>query len=178
MHPTAVIRAANPADAAGIAAIYDRVVVSSPASFEIEAPGPAEMAARVAATTATHPWLVGDEGGRVTGYAYAAPSRSRAAYRWCVEVSVYLAEDRRGQGLGGRLLDSVLEQVAAAGFATVIAGVTLPNPASIRLFESRGFEPVGVFRRAGFKLGAWHDVGWWQRFLYEGEAALPEPAAP
>jgi phosphinothricin acetyltransferase len=169
------IRPATVADGAGVAAIYDVAVATTPASFEIDPPGAAEMARRVGETTRTHPWLVAEDEGRVLGYAYAAPARSRPAYRWCAEVSVYLADDARGKGLGGRLLDELLDELAARGIATVIAGTTLPNPASVRLFEGRGFELVGVFKRSGYKLGAWHDVGWWQRMLYEGDAPLPEP---
>jgi phosphinothricin acetyltransferase len=169
------IRPATTDDAAGIAAIYDAVVATSPASFEIEPPGGSEMARRVETITRTHPWLVAEDEGSVLGYAYAAPARTRAAYRWCAEVSVYLAEGARGKGLGGRLLDDLLEQLTAEGIATVIAGTTLPNEASVRLFEGRGFELVGVFKRSGYKMGAWHDVGWWQRFLYVGDGPLPEP---
>ena len=172
------IRPATATDGAGVAAVYDPVVVESPASFELEPPGPAEMARRIETTARTHPWLVAEEEGKVTGYAYAAPARSRPAYQWCAEVSVYLAAEARGRGLGGILLDALLKELGQRGIATVIAGVTLPNPASVRLFEGRGFEPVGVFRRAGYKLGAWHDVGWWQRFLYEGNDPLPETLKP
>ena len=169
-----VIRPATAADGAAVASVYDPVVVESPASFEVEPPGPDEMGRRIAATAPRYPWLIAERDGAVLGYAYAAQARSRPAYRWCAEVSVYLGPAARGQGLGGMLLDAVLKDLAERGFATVIAGVTLPNPASVRLFEGRGFEPVGVFKRAGYKLGAWHDVGWWQRFLYEGDEALPE----
>jgi L-amino acid N-acyltransferase YncA len=169
------IRSATSRDAAAIAAIYDPVVRATPISFETDPPGPDEMARRIAATTRTHPWLVAEQDGVVLGYAYGAPARSRAAYRWCAEVSVYLAAEARGRGVGGELLDELLDELSRRGIATVIAGTTLPNPASVRLFESRGFEQVGVFRRAGYKLGAWHDVGWWERFLYDGDAGLPNP---
>jgi L-amino acid N-acyltransferase YncA len=177
LYPSVVtdIRPAAPADGPGVAAVYDPVVRATPASFELEPPGPEEMARRIAETTRTHPWLVAEQDGVVLGYAYGAPARSRAAYRWCAEVSVYLAPEARGRGLGGRLLDELVEELRRRGFATVIAGTTLPNPASVRLFEGRGFEAVGVFKRAGHKLGAWHDVGWWQRFLYDGATGLPEP---
>jgi phosphinothricin acetyltransferase len=150
----------------------------TPASFETDPPGVDEMARRIEETTPTHPWLVAKLDGEVVGYAYAAPAHPRAAYRWSVEVSIYLGEGARGRGIGGTLLDELLQRLRAAGFATVRAGTTLPNDASVRLFESRGFRLVGVFEKTGFKLDAWHDVGWWQLILSETSGPLPEPSAP
>lgn len=172
------VRAATVGDAPAIAGIYGPVVESSPASFETEAPTTEEMARRIAATTRTHPWLVAEDAGAVIGYAYAAPAHPRAAYRWSAEASIYLGEKARGRGIGGVLLDELLERLRAGGFVTVRAGTTLPNDASVRLFESRGFTLVGIFRRTGYKLGAWHDVGWWELILSEEPGPLPEPPTP
>jgi phosphinothricin acetyltransferase len=174
--PGIAIRSATVADAAAIAAIYAPVVESSPASFEVEAPSVEEMGRRIEETTRTHPWLVAEEAGAVIGYAYAARAHPRAAYRWSVEVSIYLGEGARGRGIGATLLDELLGRLRAAGFATVRAGTTLPNDASVRLFESRGFTLVGVFERTGYKLGSWHDVGWWQLILSEEPGPLPDPS--
>jgi phosphinothricin acetyltransferase len=172
------IRPATVDDAAAIAGIYGPVVATSPASFEIEPPSRGEMARRIEQTTRTHPWLVaeGDEG--VLGYAYAAPARSRAAYRWAAEVSVYLAPEARGRGVGGALVDELLARLRTAGYVTALAGSTLPNDASVRLFERRGFRLVGVFEKTGFKLGAWHDVGWWQLVLNDDPGPPEEPSPP
>jgi L-amino acid N-acyltransferase YncA len=172
------IRVATAADAAAVAAIYGPVVASTPASFEVDPPGHDEMGRRIAQTTKTHPWLVAEQGGEVVGYAYAAPAHPRAAYRWSVEVSIYLGEKARGRGIGGALLDDLLERLRAAGFVTVRAGTTLPNEPSVRLFESRGFTLVGVFERTGYKLGAWHDVGWWQLVLSSDPGPAAEPLTP
>jgi phosphinothricin acetyltransferase len=176
--PGITIRSATGADAAPIAAIYGPVVESSPASFEVEPPTADEMGRRIQDTTPTHPWLVAEENGTVIGYAYAARAHPRAAYRWAVEVSIYLGEKARGRGIGGVLLDDLLQRLRSAGFATVRAGTTLPNDASARLFESRGFTLVGVFERTGYKLGAWHDVGWWQLILSDEPGPLPDPSSP
>jgi phosphinothricin acetyltransferase len=89
-----------------------------------------------------------------------------------------VGEKARGRGIGGALLDELLRRLRDAGFATVRAGTTLPNDASVRLFESRGFTPVGIFERTGYKLGAWHDVGWWQLILSDEPGPLPDPASP
>ena len=117
------------------------------------------MAARI---ERSHAWLALERDGRLVGYAYAAPFHERAAYRWAVEVSIYLAEEARGQGWGRSLLQELLARLAERGFVTAFAGTTLPNPASVRLFESAGFEKIAHQKNVGFKLGAWHDVGWWQ----------------
>lgn len=162
--PTRRIRAASPQDAAAIAQIYGRVVTETPASFELEPPDEAEMARRIEETSSRFPWIVWDDGG-VKGYAYATAFRARAAYRWSVEVSIYLAEEVRGRGVGKHLLDELIEQLRARGFVNVVAGITLPNPASVELFESRGFRNVGTYPKIGHKLGRWHDVGYWQLTL-------------
>ena len=160
-----MIRPSDPSrDAATCAAIYAPHVSDGVASFELEPPSVEEMARRI---EAAHVWLVHEAG----GYAYATRHRERAAYRFTVETSVYVAEAAQGRGVGRALYDALLEEVARRGFRVALAGITLPNPASVALHESLGFEPVGVFREVGFKFGAWHDVGWWQRGLAEGPAA-------
>jgi phosphinothricin acetyltransferase len=111
-----------------------------------------------------HPWLVADEDG-VVGYAKSATWRARAAYAWTAEVGLYLAPDARGRGLGRALLEVLLAELARRGFRSAIAGITVPNPASIALHHRVGFEPVGVVREAGYKLAAWHDVAFMQKLL-------------
>jgi len=167
------IRMATSADAAPIADIYRPIVATTAISFETEPPSSAEIEGRIAAVTGSAPWLVWDEGGQVAGYAYASRHRERAAYRWCVDVSVYVREGRRRGGLGRALYGSLFALLRLQGFCAAHAGITLPNPASIALHESLGFVPVGVYRKVGFKAGAWLDVGWWQLELRDrrGEPA-------
>jgi L-amino acid N-acyltransferase YncA len=180
MTPQTLIRPADPArDAAACAAIYAPSVVGSPTSFELEPPDAAAFASRIAAYSATHQFLVAEQGGEVVGYAYACPYAERAAYRWSVEASVYIDADHHGEGLGRALYTELFERLRAQGFQVATAGITLPNPASVGLHESMGFEPAGVVRQIGWKLGAWHDVGRWQLQLQEpGTGAPPEPQPP
>jgi phosphinothricin acetyltransferase len=174
------IRNADPErDAAACAAIYAPSVEASATSFEERAPDAAAMAARIAAYSATHPWLVAEDGGEVVGYAYACPFQMRPAYRWSASVSVYVAVDRVGQGLGRALYMELLDRLRRQGFRNACAGITLPNAASVGLHESLGFEPVGINREVGWKHGAWRDVGWWQLQLTPAPAGdPPEPLPP
>lgn len=169
------IRLAREADAEAVAAIYRPFVESTPVSFEIEPPDRHEIARRIAATLPCYPWLVCDVGGEVAGYAYAGRHAARAAYRWSVDVSVYIAEAHRRRGVGHGLYRSLLAILAAQGYATAYAGVTLPNPASVGLHESMGFTPVGVYARAGYKQDGWYDVGWWQLAIGGYPDAPQEP---
>lgn len=138
--------------------IYAHYVATTAVSLETEAPDLDEMGRRVASS---HAWLVALEEDQVLGYAYAAPHRPRAGYRFTAEVSVYLDPAHRGRGLGRALYAPLLADLADRGFHLALAGVTLPNPASARLHESFGFERVATFPEVGHKLGRWHDTGWW-----------------
>jgi phosphinothricin acetyltransferase len=168
------IRLAVPADAAGIAEIYRPIVESTFISFEVQPPGAEEMGRRIAATLEEHPWLVCVHRGAIAGYAYASRHRTRAAYQWSVDTSAYVHADYRRRGVGRALYESLFPILIAQGFVNAYAGIALPNPASVGLHEAVGFRPVGVYRNVGYKLGAWHDVGWWERSLQE-PAELPEP---
>jgi len=170
------IRTATVADAAACAAIYAPFVTDTTISFETEAPGPAELADRIAAANDSHAWLVLEEDGRVVGYAYAATFNPRAAYRWSCTVSVYLEPGLRRRGAGRALYEALFARLAERGYRTVLAGMTLPNEASEGLHRALGFVPVGTYRRVGYKNGSWHDVAWVQREL--GTAADEPPAEP
>jgi phosphinothricin acetyltransferase len=170
------IRAATADDAAAIASIYAPYVDGSVISFEMAAPDAQEIGARMAGAGELYPWLVAEaEGGEVIGYAYAAAFRTRAAYHWAVETTIYLAEASHGRGIGSSLYQPLLSILAAQGFTQAIAAIALPNPASVRLHERLGFDHAGTYSKVGFKLGRWWDVGLWQRGL--APAAIP-PAAP
>lgn len=170
-----MIRLAAAADAAPVAEIYAPFVVGTPTSFETDAPGEKEMAARIASTLAYAPYLVYAPENGVLGFAYASKHRERAAYRWCVDVSVYVREGSHRRGIARGLYTSLFALLRLQGFYAAHAGITLPNPASVGLHEALGFVPVGVYRGVGYKLGAWHDVGWWQLPLRDraGDPAPP-----
>jgi L-amino acid N-acyltransferase YncA len=175
--PTITIRPADPArDAAACAEIYAPSVESTPISFEFVAPDAAEFADRIARFSATHQFLVAEEGGEVVGYAYACRWRERPAYDWAVEVSVYVDAAHQGEGIGRALYAELFDRLRAQGFRSAVAGITLPNPASIALHERMGFVSIGALREVGWKQDAWHDVGYWQ-LLLAPDAADP-PAAP
>lgn len=172
---SADIRLAREDDAAAIAAIYAPEVLETAITFEIDPPTPEEMRRRIAETTERYPWLVSERDGAVEGYAYAGAHRTRAAYRWAVDVSVYLHRGARGRGVGRALYTVLLDMVTRQGFTMAHGGITLPNAASVGLHESMGFEHVGTYRGVGFKLGEWRDVGWWSRPLAPMTAAPSEP---
>ena len=163
-------------DAAVVSAIYRPSVEEGLASFEEVAPDASEMARRMSATLARTPWLVAeDDAGRVIGYAYAGAHQERPGYRWSVNISVYVAEGGRGQGVGRRLYDELLPILRRQGFVKAYAGITLPNPASVALHEAIGMRRIGVYERVGFKLGSWHDVAWYGLRLAQPGGTPPEP---
>lgn len=170
---SAAIRLADARDADGIAAIYRTYVEGSHFTFEEVAPDAVEIAARMA--NPIHPWLVAEDDGRAVGYASTAPMRNRAAYRWSVETGIYLLPEAHGRGLGGKLLASHLDVLERQGFVTAIAGIALPNDASVALHEKLGFTLSGTERGVGFKFGDWVDVGRWQRDLAPRTAVPAEP---
>lgn len=169
----AAVRLADTGDAAAIAAIYRPYVEGSHFTFEEVPPHAGEIAERIA--NPIHPWLVAGEDGRVLGYASTSAMRNRAAYRWSVETGIYLVSDARGRGIGRRLLTAQLEILERQDFVTAIAGIALPNDASIALHEKLGFKLAGVERGVGFKLGRWIDVSRWQRDLAPRTGAPAEP---
>jgi phosphinothricin acetyltransferase len=159
------IRSAAASDAPALLAIYAPYVEGTVVSFETVVPNVDEFAGRISKSTARWAWLVAERDGACLGYAYGSAHRERAAYRWSVETSAYVAASARRQGVGKALYLALFDALAARGYCNAYAGMTLPNDASAALHRSVGFEPIGVFRRVGFKFGAWHDVAWAQRRL-------------
>jgi L-amino acid N-acyltransferase YncA len=170
-----LVRDAEERDGAACAAIYAPYVADTAITFETEQPSAADMAARIASAQRSHAWLVLEDDGDVVGYAYGSAWKTRAAYRWACEVSAYLEPGRRRTGGGRMLYEALLERLAARGFRVAVAGMTLPNEASVGFHRAMGFEPVGTYRRIGFKHGVWHDVAWTQRALAEGDDPPAEP---
>lgn len=171
---TTVIRDAGDADATGCRDVYAPYVTGSAVSFELEPPTAEEMARRIAEAQRQHAWLVLHDGGRIAGYAYGGPFMARPAYRWSCAVSVYLEPGRRRTGSGRALYEALFARLAARGLRTALAGIVLPNEASVGLHRAVGFQPVGTYRAVGWKNGRWHDVAWYQRPLApDGEQGPP-----
>jgi L-amino acid N-acyltransferase YncA len=168
-------RIAAVGDASAIADVYAPYVRDTATSFETEAPDTAELAQRIERIGSQYPWLAASSEGRVIGYAYACENRSRRAYRWSVDTAVYLDVEAQRKGIGRELYRRLFALLRAQGYVNAFAGISLPNTASVGLHESMGFALIGVYRRVGYKLGAWHDVGWWQLVIAEGAENPHEP---
>ena len=169
------IRLATSDDAGWIAGIYAPYVRDTVISFEMAPPSAEEMARRIETTLQTYPWLVAEENGEPLGYAYASQHRTRAAYRWSCDVSVYVAPSAQRKGVGMQLYVRLLDMLAGQGFRNAFAGIALPNASSVGLHERLGFTHLGTYRDVGYKLGAWHDVGWWQKCLSDAPGVPAEP---
>lgn len=172
-----LVRPVADADAAACAEIYRPYVLDTVITFETEPPTAQEMAARIAAAGVMYEWLVCEVDEDVAGYAYAHQFNPRAAYQWSAETSIYMARDRLRLGGGRMLYAELLSRLARRGFRRAFAGIAQPNQASIAFHESFGFRPVGRYQRVGWKLGAWHDVQWWQLDLAYDEVDPPAEIA-
>ena len=170
------IRVARSEDVEEIQAIYAPIVLNTAISFEEAVPSVEQMRERIATTLQTYPYLVAVQKGRVVGYAYASQHRARAAYRWAVDVTGYVAEGQRRSGVGRQLYDVLLRVLKCLGYRSAYAGIALPNEGSVGLHERLGFQHIGTFPQVGFKLDAWHDVGYW-RFDLGGDGLSPADPA-
>jgi phosphinothricin acetyltransferase len=159
------VRAATADDAHRIQAIYAPIVEQTTISFEEVAPTVVEMAERIGSISETYPFLVAQNSGSVVGFAYASQHRSRAAYKWSTDVTVYVANEMRRAGVGRSLYMELLQQLLDRGFHAAFAGIALPNAGSIALHEAVGFKHLGTYKEVGYKFGSWRDVGWWQLLL-------------
>lgn len=170
-----VLRPVREGDTARLLDIYAPYVTDTVITFEYEVPTLAEFGSRVRSISADYPYLVCEMDGVVVGYAYAHRQMERAAYQWNAELSVYLDQKARGYGLGTALYGALLELLAQMGVRNAYGCVTLPNDASRNLHEKLGFVLSGVWRHSGFKRGAWHDVGWFERSVGTAAGAVPTP---
>lgn len=171
----ATIRLATSSDAAAIAEIYAPYCDATVVSFEETAPSSEEMARRIATIGATRPWIVLESHGRIVGYAYASPHHDRAAYRWSVSTAIYIGREHHRRGAGRALYTTLFALLRALGYRQASAGITLPNPASVGLHAAFGFAPAGVYRQIGYKMGGWHDVGWFQAEIQPGSDRPADP---
>jgi L-amino acid N-acyltransferase YncA len=170
------IRSATPADAAACAAIYAPYVADTAITFETQAPSVGEMAERIEACLARHAWLVLEVDGAVKGYAYAGPFKTRAAYQWSCESTIYLEQGLRRTGAGRALYGALLARLVERGYRRAVAIVAQPNEASNGLHHALGFTDVGTLRKVGWKHDAWHDVAYLQLDLTPGEESTVPPA--
>jgi L-amino acid N-acyltransferase YncA len=161
-----IIRDATPEDAPALVNIYNHYVVHTPLTFEMIPISKSDMLDRIETITAAElPWLVFESKGQIHGYAYASPWKSRGAYQNTLESTIYLTPDSCAHGIGTYLYGTMLEHLASSDKHAVIAGIALPNPASIALHERLGFEKVAHFKQVGFKFEKWIDVGYWELLL-------------
>lgn len=168
-------RAAQVEDGAAVADIYGPYVRYTAVSFEADVPTAAMMADRIEATLPTHPWLVVERDGAVVGFTYAGKHSQRAAYRWTVDVTVYVNRDECRGGVGRQLYGALLTTLRMQGFRSAFSEIVLPNPGSVRLHEAMGFRNLGVHKDIGHKLGQWHDIGYWRLGLSESSTPPEEP---
>ncbi|MFN6499739.1 MAG: arsinothricin resistance N-acetyltransferase ArsN1 family B [Nostoc sp. DedQUE01] len=174
----AIIRLAEENDASQMLLIYAPIVQKTTISFELEAPSETEFQNRIQSYQQKMPWLVCEINGELAGYAYASPYRTRAAYQWSVESSVYVGENHRRKGVAKALYTTLFKLLQLQGFYTVVAAIALPNQPSVAVHEAVGFVPVGVFHRVGFKFGKWRDVGYWQLSLQPQQSLLSDGDEP
>jgi L-amino acid N-acyltransferase YncA len=160
-----MLRQCTPSDAARVCDIYNYYVRETVITFEESPVLEAEMTQRISSITAHLPWLVWETDQEIVGYAYASPWKVRAAYRYSVESSIYLAPQATGRGLGSQLYTALIADLRQRGLHCVIGGAALPNPASVSLHEKLGFDKVAEFKQVGFKLGRWIDVAYWELVL-------------
>jgi len=163
--PVGQVRNVREDDATAIVAIYAPSIIDSYTSFEFTVPSERQMRERIADHVAHAPWLVYEVEGRVVGYAYASKHRAREAYQWTVEVSAYIDKGFHQKGIARVLYSRLFRELKKLGFQLALAGVTLPNDASVGFHEAMGFMRVGTYRNIGFKLGKWLDVVWYERLL-------------
>ena len=171
------IRVASIDDARSIREIYAPYVIASPATFDLKPPTLNAVREKIRHLSPDYPFFVAEVDSRVVGYCYASTHHERQAYRWSVDVSVYLAATYHGRGLGTSLYERLMATLRRQGFRIAMAGITLPNAASVALHEAFGFQQVALLPKVGYKLGDWRDVGWWALDL-DPELTTPHEPIP
>jgi len=171
------VRVATEADAEAMLAIYAPFVRDTPVTFDTEVPEVPEFRERIQETLTRFPWLACETGSGICGYAYASAYPGRAAFRWCVESSIYVAPDTQGQGVGTSLYEALFQVLLLQNYVRVYASITKPNPGSEALHGSVGFLRVGECHAAGYKLGQWHDFSLWEHVLQPPPENPEEPIA-
>ncbi len=161
------IRLAKPLDASEILNIYAPYVLNTTITFELEVPSITDFTQRVEKYLEESPWLVYEKKGVIAGYAYASAHRGRAAYQWNREVSVYVHDAYKRQGIAKKLYTTLFQLLRLQGYTNALAGIVQPNQASVAFHKSLGFQLVGTYNNIGYKLGAWQRVSWYELALQQ-----------
>lgn len=177
MARTTEIELAGPADLPRIVELSNGAAEHTPANFATEPESLEDWTQVWRQTSPLHPWLVARTASRATGFAKSSPHRSRGAYRWMAEVSVYVDPEHHGQGVGTALYRSLIQALRSQGYVTLLAGITDGHEPSERLHTKFGFIRCGTFHRAGWKFGRWYDVGYWELHIQPPDHA-PGPLRP
>lgn len=167
-----MIRTAVPEDAQAILSIYAPYIRSTAITFEYDVPTVAEFTRRIETTLQRYPYLVAEEGSRILGYAYAGPLKGRAAYDWSCELSIYLAPEAKGRGLGRALYGALEGRLKEMGITNLYACIAYPKEEdeyltknSVDFHRHLGFAPIGHFHDCGYKFGRWYDMVWMEKLI-------------
>ena len=160
-----MIRNVKESDALQISEIYNHYIRNTTITFEEAETDEDEIIRRIKDVTEKFPWIVNEEDGIINGYAYASRWKERSAYRYSAENTVYVHKDHFDKGIGKKLLEELIVRLKNTGIHSILAGIALPNEASIYLHEKCGFIRCGILRQVGFKFGKWVDVGYWEKLL-------------
>ena len=159
-------RSVETSDSFQITEIYNHFIATSHATFELEPIDVAEMEKRIHETLeAGYPFLICESDSGIVGYAYGRKFRPRRAYQHSLEITIYIKPGYERRRIGSQLYENLIAAIKKGDFHSIIAGISLPNDASISLHEKFGFEKVAHFREVGFKFDRWIDVGYWQMIL-------------
>ena len=170
-----VIRLIKLSDAKQVLTIYKPYIENTAISFETEIPNLKTFTKRIETTSNFYPWLVYEENKKILGYAYATSHRQRDAYKWSVDVAIYIKEEAHGKGIGKRLYSKLFDLLMKQGFYNAYAGIALPNEKSIGIHEKIGFSKIAEYHNVGFKLGKWWNVGWWEMELLKPNSSPSVP---
>lgn len=160
-----MIRLVRISDAKDIVDIYNYYILNTNITFEEEEVTIKEMEDRIREKIKSHPWIVYEEDNKVIGYAYLSQWHNRSAYKFSSESSIYLDINSRGKKIGIKLYEELLRVAKEYNIHTIVAGITIPNDASIGIHEKLGFEKIAEFKEIGFKDNQWLNVGYWQKVL-------------
>ena len=169
MKENILLRSAKPEDAEAVLEIYRPYILNTPVSFETEVPSLEDYRNRIIQYQETLPWLVCEIDKSLAGYSYAIDHRKRKAYDCSKELSVYVHEHYRNRGIASGLYTAVIELLKHQGVSNVLAGIALPNPESVGFHEKFGFQLVGIYHNVGYKLGKYHNAGWWELPIGNGQ---------